>query len=384
MPPSPRLAAEPAIETADVRRIGLGRRNTSLVLGNQMMLKVHRRVEAGKDPEVEVLRFLTEKAHFTSSPSLLGVVEHVDPGENRTVLAILQTYVHNQGDARGWMIDAFKRSFEAAALTGGQESRAGHGEFAAYAPHMRRLGACTAGMHKALAAPCADPAFGSEELTFNDVREAAEAANVLAERGFKRLGKIAAAFSGDKRAAAKRLLARHQECLSLIGELIHNPQGAIKIRSHGNYRLGRLLVVRDDFMIVDFGGGRQPFDHRRAKTSPLRDVASMLSSFAHAVAAATQDLARMVPDSAMATARLREELIEFSEIFIRAYMEAARGSPIWIEDGGTRRRLLTLYLLHELFRDVDSESEKRPERLEVSIDSLNTLLDRVGSADLKH
>jgi maltose alpha-D-glucosyltransferase / alpha-amylase len=378
--PSPGLATEILNEDTTVRRIGRGRRNFSLVLANQIMLKVHRRLEIGEDPEVEILRFLTEVAHFSNTPPLLGVVEHVDGAESRSVLAILQTYVRNQGDARTWMLDALKRSLEAAALTIGQDDRGGHEEFAAFVPHLRRLGVCTAGMHMALATPCADPAFEAEELSLDDVRMAAEAAKTLAERAFARLRIIAASFSGGKRTGAERLLARQQECLCLIGKLVHKPHGAIKIRIHGNYRLGRLLVVKDDVVIVDFAGKPLvPFDQRRAKTSPLRDVAAMLRSFVHAIAAAKQDLARLVPDPELAAARLRDELIGFSQIFIQAYWEAARGSPIWIEDEGTRRRLLVLYLLNDILHDVESESETRPEWIDMSIESVNTILDRMAN-----
>ncbi|MGH6823680.1 MAG: alpha-glucosidase C-terminal domain-containing protein, partial [Methylocella sp.] len=251
--PSPNFAAEPMIEMSDVRRIGAGRRNSSLVLANQMMLKIRRRLDAGEDPEVEVLPFLTEVAHFSNSPRLLGVVEHVDRAGNRAVLAILQTFVRNQGDAWTWTLDALKRSLEAAALTPWQEGRAGHEEFAAYVAHGGRLGLYAAAMHKALATPTADPAFKSEALTLDDVRETAEAARILAKAAFVRLRTIAASASGDKRAAADRLLARRQECLNLIGKLVQKPKGAIKIRIHGDYRLGRLLIVKDDVVTVDFG-----------------------------------------------------------------------------------------------------------------------------------
>jgi maltose alpha-D-glucosyltransferase/alpha-amylase len=131
-------------------------------------------------------------------------------------------------------------------------------------------------------------------------------------------------------------------------------------------------------MIVDFE--ERPSlsaDRKRAKTSPLRDVAVMLCSFAHVVAAAKTDLARFVPDPALAVSRLREELIEFSQAFIRAYTEAARDSPIWIEDEGTRKRLLVLFLLVEILQEIASEAEKRPEWIDTSIDSINTILDRM-------
>ncbi len=135
--PAAALGAEPMIAAADVHRIGAGQRNSSLVLANQMMLKIHHRLQTGEDSKVEILRFLTDVAHFAHSPPLLGVIEHVDRAENRTVLAILQTFMRNQGDAWTWTLEAVKRILEAVALTPGQDDRAGHEEFATYVPHMR-------------------------------------------------------------------------------------------------------------------------------------------------------------------------------------------------------------------------------------------------------
>jgi maltose alpha-D-glucosyltransferase / alpha-amylase len=378
--PTPHLDGEPIIAVADVHRIGNGRRNSSLVLANQLMLKIYHRLQTGEDPEVETLRFLTEVAHFAHSPPLLGVIEHVDRAENHTVLATLQTFMRNQGDAWTWTIEALKRILEAAALTPGQDDRAGREEFASYVPHMRRLGLRTAEMHKALAATTVDPAFKAEELSFDDVLETADAASVLAKRAFARLRTIAANSNGGSR-GAERLLTRRQECFSLIGKLVQKPLGAIKIRNHGDYRLGRLLIVKDDVIIVDFGGGLStPPEQRRAKSSPLRDVAVMLRSFAHAVAAAKRDLARLVPGATLVAARLREELVEFSQIFIQAYMEAARDSPIWIEDEGTRVRLLVLYLLAEALHEIENEAEKRADWIDTSINSVNAILDRMANA----
>jgi maltose alpha-D-glucosyltransferase/alpha-amylase len=369
------------IEAADVHRIGAGQHNSSLVLANQMMLKIRHRVRIGTDPEVEILRFLTEVAHFPNAPPLLGVVDYVDSEENHTVLAILQTFMRNQGDAWTWTLGALKRILEAAALTPGQDDRVEHEEFAIYLPHMRRLGLRTAEMHKALATPTADPKFKAETLTFDDVREAANAARLLAERAFGRLRTAAANTSDDKCAPAERLLARREECFNLIGELVHKPNGAIKIRIHGDYSLGRLLVVKDDVTIVGFGEASSISpDQGQAKASPLRDVAVMLRSLAHAVAVAKNDLARFVPDATRVAARLHEEFILFSQIFIQAYMEAARGSPIWIEDERTRMRLLVLYLLTELLDEIETEAERRPDWIDTAIDGVNAILDRMAHA----
>ncbi len=379
--PTPCLGDEPLIDTTDVQRIGAGKRNSSLVIASQMMLKIHHRLHSGGDPEVEVLRFLTDVAQFANSPPVLGVIEYVDDADNHTVLAILQTYMRNQGDAWTWTLEALKRILEDAALTPGQDEHATHEGFGTYVPHMQRLGMRTAEMHKALATPTTDPGFKAEPLTLDDVRQSADEARALAKRAFARLRKIGPETSKQTRATAERLLARRQECLGLIDELAQEPQGAIKIRIHGDYRLDRLLVVKDDVIMVDFADfPSASLYQRRAKASPLRDVAVMLRSFAQAVAAAKRDLAGRVPDSTLAAAGLREELVEFSQIFIRSYMDAARDSPIWIEDKETRVRLLVLYLLAEALEEIDHQGQFRPEWLDTPIEGVIAILDRMAKA----
>jgi maltose alpha-D-glucosyltransferase/alpha-amylase len=201
----------------------------------------------------------------------------------------------------------------------------------------------------------------------------------MAEHAFTRLRTVPTNASADKHAQAERLLARRQECFALIDKLVQKPNGAIKIRIHGDYSLGRLLVMKDDVMILDFGEGPSISpSERRAKTSPLRDVAVMLRSLARAVAAAKSDLTRFVPDAPLVAARLHEELVLFSQIFIQAYMEAASGSPIWIEDETTRRHLLVLYLLAELLHEIDNGAESHTEWTDTAIDGVNTILDRMA------
>ena len=68
--------------------------------------------------------------------------------------------------------------------------------------------------------------------------------------------------------------------------------GALKSRIHGAFYLAQVLVSKNDFVLVDFEGDPAlPFEKRRAKRTPLRDVASMLRSFGRAATAALGDCA---------------------------------------------------------------------------------------------
>lgn len=372
-----------AIAAAETRPLGAEQRHSTLVLDNLLSLKIYRRLQAGENPEVEIKRFLTEVAGFPNTPPLLGVVDYVGPVGERTTLAALQPFVRCQGDAWTWTLEALKRILEALAMAPAQTDQNDGAEpasFSTYVPHMQRLGLRTAEMHLALATPTDDPAFKAEILTHADVRLAVAKLREAAKGGFERfqaLARLCEAAGQERGGDIERLLGRRDECFALINALEEQePRGAIKIRIHGDYHLGRALVVKDDVIIVGFegvAGGDDP----RAKTSPLRDVATMLRSFAYVAAAAERAIAKLVPDPAMAATRLSEQLVEFSEIFVEAYMSATHGGPIWIEDQPTRRRLLILYLLSAVLEEV-TDGNRSMEADVIAAKGVNVILDRAA------
>jgi maltose alpha-D-glucosyltransferase/alpha-amylase len=374
--PSAILADELPVDVAMIRRMGADQSNSSMNLDDRMALKIYRRLQIGANPEVEIGRFLTEVADFRNAPPTLGVVEHVDAGGAVTAVAVLQRFVRNQGDAWSWTLNVLTRIMDALAFTSAENLAGLEEGFASYLPHMRRLGMRTAELHKALATPTDDPAFAAEPLTLADVEDAVADARRLAEQAFLRLDNLDPKASENARTLAARLIERRDECLALIDASAVEPVGAIKTRIHGDYHLGQVLVVKDDVVIIDFEGEpARPLHERRAKATPLRDVAGMLRSFAYAIATARRRIAERLPET---SSRLNKELIQFSEIFIEAYMETAKGSPIWIEDAATQRRLLILHTLSKALYEIDYEAGNRPDWIDIPIEGVLGILDYVS------
>jgi maltose alpha-D-glucosyltransferase/alpha-amylase len=282
--------------------------------------------------------------------------------------------VRGQGDAWRWTLDALKRLVEDLTLAPAQAETLTPTSFSSYVPHMQRLGLRTAELHKALATPTEDPAFALEPLTHADLLEAAEDVRLSAERAFGHLTRLGERANETARHLAEELIARRSECFAMIDALSVAPIGAVKMRIHGDYHLGQVLVVKDDVMIIDFEGEpSRTLAQRRAKSSPLRDVAGMLRSFAYAVASARRDLAQRLPENS--ASQLHDELVQFSRIFVDTYMETARHSQIWIEDEPTRRRLLCFYLLSKALYEIDYEASNRPDWIDIPIEGILRILD---------
>jgi maltokinase len=309
--------------------------NTSLVFGETAIFKVFRRVTAGPNPDLEVAVALAElgSSHIADP---YGWVETKMDGAS-AVLAILSQYLRAASD--GWALAA--TSVRDLYATDGARADEVGGDFAGEA---ERLGAATAQVHRDLAA-----AFGSSELAPEAIRE-------LAEQMFRRL---------DLAAAEVPELARYAdkvgEAYSHLAKLT-DPVPAQRV--HGDYHLGQVMRTQTGWVVLDFEGEpATPLAQRRARSSPLRDVAGMLRSFDYA---ARHQLIPH-PEAAILAAKASDWVRRNSDAFCAGYAAAGGLDP------AENSVLLRAMLLDKAVYEVIYEARNRPTWLSIPLESIAEL-----------
>ena len=374
----------PAIDSdTEVRAIGGEQSNQSLVIAGQAVLKIYRRLRSGIQPELEVSRFLTEVAGFENSPSLLGLVEHLDDDGQRTALASVSEFVPNQGDCWHVIVAALERQLEEMSLVHSEDEDAGDPWSERYTfplDFAARLGQRTAELHAAFATATSDPAFQPEPITAADVESWVTATKEEAEKAFSALARLPDNLDETVKTAIGRLQALRHDLFTRIDELGNQPPSGLKTRIHGDYHLGQVMVAADDAVIIDFEGepGR-PLEERRAKTSALRDVAGMLRSFDYAAWAALDRVAALAHEPSghlieAARAWHRRACRDFME----SYEAVAQSSPGHSGSGSRAAAHLELFLLQKALYEIAYEASSRPTWLAIPLRGVLDLLEEQG------
>jgi maltokinase len=359
--------------------LGSEQSNTSLVYGNESILKVFRRLSPGPNPDLEVTTALARLgSSHVAEP--LGWIETRLEGAP-TSLAILSRYLRLATD--GWTLaatsvrDLYAAVNEATAndshlpQSPGSSSSAGvgpdtvapsairpdpHGQRDGVPPEgtvragdaggdfsgeSRRLGIATAQVHADLAA-----AFGTDQLGTDAVGE-------LTERMYRKL---------DLAVAAVPELAKHVDMISDAYSELAKLSGPFPVqRVHGDYHLGQVLRTETGWVVLDFEGEpATPLAQRRARSSPLRDVAGMLRSFDYA---ARHQLIGHPGQAALSDAA-RDWVRRNAGAFCAGYAEAGGQDPV------ANQVLLRALQLDKAVYEVLYEARHRPSWLPIPLDSL--------------
>ncbi len=358
------------LDELPVARPGAQSSNTVVTFNETLFLKGYRRLRPGLNPELEVGRFLTEVARYPHCVPVAGALEYTANDGTQMTLALVQSYVSNQGDGWDYTLGYLERFLEDLRIAPPQDEPAQrHGGYLALAA---TLGLRTAQLHQALATRAGNPAFDPEPLTAQDLqafrqRAAAEADDTLAllERRLPNLPPPA-------QADAQALLARRAAIVEQLDAAPSLTPSGVKTRYHGDYHLGQVLVTDNDFVIIDFEGepGRS-FEQRRAKSSPLRDVAGMLRSFNYARWAAL----RHTMHSTEQVTRLDAAVLEWELATRNAFLDAYHGQMAGSEqERQAAGRLLGLFEIEKAMYELRYELGNRLDWVQVPMQGILALI----------
>jgi maltose alpha-D-glucosyltransferase/alpha-amylase len=369
--------------TLPTRRSIAEQSNTSIFFGDRLIMKLFRRQQFGPNPDVEIGRFITEHTAYRNIAPFGGSIDYIrsagySNGESTATIAMLQALVKNEGDGWQWTLEELGRYYEfcgSSQFALSQLPRPG-APIDAKSPAMQHakdfaglylgaactLGRRTAEMHLALATPTDDPAFAAEPMDATYLE--ALQSELLAHGGhaFEILRGSLAGLPDEGVERAGLVLSRRRAILGKFASLKSVGAGSQRIRVHGDYHLGQVLRAKGDFVILDFEGEpARSLVERRAKQSPMKDVAGMVRSFSYAAfAGLTRYTSRRPQDFEVLEpwARLWEAAVVDEYVF--SFRETVKQSALVPVEERAFRQLLDVYLLDKALYELVYELNNRP------------------------
>jgi maltose alpha-D-glucosyltransferase/alpha-amylase len=368
------------VEYESSRFMGLEQSNTSIIYNDSYVLKFFRRIFADKNPDYEMSRFLTEVKDFSNTPAYRGSLNIIDSDNVNVTIALMQKLVPNKGDAWEYMLGELHNAFlnlEAKSIDLGSLPKAEmfkRMEIDEVPPELidwvglnlflkiRLLARRTAEMHIVLGSEFEDTAFtpnhfnGDYEVWLKNrlIYQFQNRLNTIENRMHKLDGlalELAREFLDKKNLIRKRITSF--DWTRLKGE---------RIRLHGDYHLGQILVTEDDFYILDFEGEPEStIRDRKVKQPPLKDVAGLFRSFHYAIYATVFNNTEQYPQS-------QEELFEAAEVlynyltsvFLEEYTQNIHDANLNIGYHQERVFILKYCLLEKAVYEIGYELNSRP------------------------
>jgi trehalose synthase-fused probable maltokinase len=324
-------------EGASARLMGVEQSNTSVVFDDRIVLKVFRKLEPGINPELEMLRFLTERGFANIAP-LQGWYDYEGQALSAT-LGVAQTFLRGAIDGWGLALDQITSAPEV------------------FLERLGALGTITADMHNVLASNAGDPGFSPEEPSDEALSLLTATVDEDIERVFVRL-------PDDERVA--EIAGRGQDVRERLAVRAQIGVGGRVIRTHGDYHLGQTLAAEGRWVIIDFEGEpARPLHERRQKRSPLRDVASMLRSFAYAASAVEILGGLRAPADFEWRARER---------FLECYFERIDSTLLPTGEAQVAN-LLSIFELEKAIYELQYELDNRPDWVAIPVAGIRRLLE---------
>ncbi|MQA79083.1 MAG: aminoglycoside phosphotransferase [Streptosporangiales bacterium] len=312
--------------------------NTSLVFGEESILKTFRRLVIGTNPDLEVTLALAHAgSQHIAEP--LGWAE-TDVDDTTTTLAMLQRYLRSGTD--GWLL-----------ATGSVRDLYAEGDLhpdevgGDFAGESERLGAATAAVHRDLATTLGVVPAGPAEV------------EALAAGMRRHLVEA----QGEVPSLAEQVPAIDAVFAALPREV----DSFTAQRVHGDYHLGQVMRTTDGWALLDFEGEPEhPLEARQAMTSTLKDVAGMLRSYDYAA----RHLLVEHYDDAQRETRAQEWIDHNRAAFCAGYAAETGTDP------RSSAALLHAFELDKAVYEVVYEARHRPSWMKIPLGYLDRIAER--------
>lgn len=361
------------------RFMGLEQSNTSIIYNDSFVLKIFRRIYVSTNPDYEISRFLTERMHFENTPQYTGSI-NLALAEGNITLGLMQELVSNQGDAWKFMLEQIDGVFDNLKRKKIKIDKlpdiamfkrlrineippeiidwVGLSLFL----RLQTLALRTAEMHIALGSDIHETAF--TPTTYNGdytvwlknrmLYQFQNRLNII-ENSLHKLDGLALELA-HQFMENKKLVRKH------FVDFDWTKMKSERIRIHGDYHLGQVLVNGDDFYILDFEGEPEStIRDRKVKQPPLKDVAGMFRSFHYAIYATIFNNKEKYPFEQEELFKAGEILYKyFVGVFLETYIEKAQSGNLNIGYNHEIDFLLKYCLLEKAVYELGYELNSRP------------------------
>ncbi len=376
------------------RFMGLEQSNTSIVYNEKYVLKFFRRIYADKNPDYEMSQFLSEKKEFKNTPSYLGSINVIDADEEYITIGLMQEMVENQGDAWEYMLKEIHTVFSNLETKNINIQSLPETELfdrlqitdvppqitdwvgLSLFTSIQTMAKRTAEMHVALGSEFEDTAFtpthfnGDYAVWLKNrlIYQFQNRINAIENNLHKLDGlalKLANDFLENKNTIRKRFVSF--DWTKFKSE---------RIRVHGDYHLGQILVKDDDFFILDFEGEPEStIRDRKVKQPPLKDVAGLFRSFHYAIYATIFNNESKYNHSLDDLFSAGELLYKyFIGVFLSTYIIEIKKANINIGYKQERIFLLKYSLLEKAVYELGYELNSRPRWAVIPLKGISNII----------
>jgi len=376
------------------RFMGLEQSNTSIIYNDNYVLKFFRRIYSDKNPDYEMSMFLSEKKEFKNTPAFLGGVNIVDIENSPITIALMQEMVPNQGDAWDYMLKELKEVYSNLSAKNIQVGSLPSTELFLRLDikdvppeiidwvglnllvKIQKLAERTAEMHSTLGSEFEDTAFtptrfnGDYTVWLKNrlLHQFQNRLNTI-ENNLNKLDglalELAKEFLNKKNSIRKRFTKF--DWTKLKGE---------RIRVHGDFHLGQILVKENDFYILDFEGEPEStIRDRKVKQPPLKDVAGLFRSFHYAIYATLFNNIEQYNQSQETLFNAAELLYRyFTGVFLGTYVAKVQEANLNIGYHQERIFILEYCLLEKAVYELGYELNSRPRWALIPLKGISNIL----------